>query len=121
MAQMSVGERKVAMLLDQGDIYYQQEFMFPDLKSDRGVPLRFDFAVFEAPDDDRPKFVIEFQGEQHYKLKFQSKESFARQQANDKRKRAYCAAKGIPLVEIPWTEYNQMTLDSILEVGRYFD
>lgn len=117
----SIGERKIAMLLNQGDIFYEQEYSFPDLKSDKGILLRFDFAVFESPDDSRPKFLIEFQGEQHYKQKFQSTEGFHRQQANDKRKRAYCAAKGILLVAIPFTEYNAMTLDSILEQGRFFD
>jgi hypothetical protein len=108
------------MLLDQGDIYFEQEYVFPDLKSDRGVQLRFDFAVFESPDHPIPKFLIEYQGEQHFKQKFQSKESFARQLANDKRKRAYCSAKGLTLVAIPYTEYNAMTLDSILEQGQFF-
>lgn len=117
----SIGERKIAMLLEQGDIYYEQEYSFPDLKSDKGVHLRFDFAVFESPEDSRPKFLIEFQGEQHYKQKFQSTEGFHRQQANDKRKRSYCAAKGILLIAIPYTEYNSMTLDSILEQGKFFE
>lgn len=121
---MSIGERKIAMLLDQGDILYKQEFSFPDLKSDKGIPLRFDFAVFEDADayeEDRVKFLIEFQGEQHYRQKFTSKEAFNRQIANDKRKRNYCNVKGIVLIAIPYTEYNSMTLDSILEQGRFFD
>jgi hypothetical protein len=117
----SIGERKVAMLLDSGDIYYEQEYIIDDLKSDRGVHLKFDFAVFEAPGDVRPKFLIEYQGEQHFKQKFQSAESFRRQQANDKRKRAYCNAKGLVLLAIPYTEYNAMTLESILEQGKFFD
>lgn len=120
----SILERKCAMLLDQGDILYVTEFSFPDLKSERGNPLRFDFAVFETPEDleaERPKFLIEMQGEQHYRQKFQSKEQFSRQLANDKRKRNYCNVKGYVLVAIPYTEYNSMTLDSILEAGRYFD
>lgn len=59
-------ERKAAMLLSQGDIIYVTEFSFPDLKSDRGIPLRFDFAIFETPEDlaiERPKFLLELQGE----------------------------------------------------------
>lgn len=75
----SIMERKAAMLLDQGDILYVTEFSFPDLKSDRGIPLRFDFAIFESPEDmekERPKFLLEMQGEQHYKQKFQTKEGF---------------------------------------------
>lgn len=118
---MSTGERKIAFLLEQGDIYFEQEYSFPDLKSEKGNLLRFDFAVFEAPDDPLPKFLIEFQGEQHYKQKFQSAQTFSRQQANDKRKRAYCNAKGITLVAIPFTEYNTMTLEGILEEGKFFE
>lgn len=121
---MSIGERKIAALLDEGDVLYKQEYSFPDLKSDRGIPLRFDFAVYEDADAyeaDRVKFLIEFQGEQHYKQKFTSREAFARQQANDKRKRSYCNVKGICLVAVPYTEYNSMTLDSLLEQGHFFD
>lgn len=117
-------ERKAAMLLDEGDLLYVTEFSFPDLKSERGNPLRFDFAVFETPWDmaaEHPKFLLELQGEQHFKQKFQTREQFSRQQANDKRKRNYCLAKGYVLVAIPYTEYNSMTLDSILEQGHYFD
>lgn len=117
-------EQKCAALLDQGDIIYVTEFSFPDLKSDRGIPLRFDFALFETPQDyeqEKPKALIELQGEQHFKQKFTSAEAFHRQQANDKRKRLYCNVKGIRLVAIPYTEYNNMTLDSILEQCQFFD
>lgn len=117
-------ERKCAALLDQADIIYVTEFSFPDLKSDKGVPLRFDFALFETPQDlenEKPKALLEMQGEQHYKPKFTTREQFARQQANDKRKRQYCNVKGICLVAIPFTEYNSMTLDSILEQCHFFD
>lgn len=120
----SIMERKIAMLLKQGDILYVTEFSFPDLKSDKGVHLRFDFAIFENPEDlknERPKMLIEAQGEQHFRQKFTSQEAFRRQQANDKRKRAYCSAKGITLVAIPYTDYNLMTLDSLLEQGRFFE
>lgn len=120
----SILERKCAMLLDKGDILYVTEFSFPDLKSEKGNLLRFDFAVFETPEDlemERPKFLIEMQGEQHYKQKFQTRETFARQQANDKRKRNYCNAKGYVLVAIPFTELHTMTLDSILEQGKFFE
>ena len=117
-------EQKISALLDQGDIIYVTEFSYPDLKSDKGIPLRFDFAIFESPEDlenEKPKALIEAQGEQHFRQKFTSREVFNRQVANDKRKRMYCNAKGICLVAIPYTEYNSMTLDSILEQCHFFD
>ena len=120
----SRGEIKIHEILEANDINFKEEYEFAGLKAPSGRPLRFDFAVFETPEDlerERPKFLIEMQGEQHYKQKFQSKEAFARQQANDKRKRNYCNAKGYVLVAIPYTELNSMTLDSILEQGKFFD
>lgn len=118
---MSIGERKIKMLLESGDIDFIQEFSFPDLKSDRGVALRFDFAVFHDPECEDIAFLIEYNGEQHYEQKMQTRSAFYRQQSNDKRKRNYCEVKGISLVTIPWTEYNAMTLDSILNAGKFFD
>lgn len=121
---MSNGQRKVAAILDSGDIIYEQEFIFPDLRSAKGNPLRFDFAVFESLESKEeriPKFLIEYNGEQHYVQKFTSARQFAEQQANDKRKRNFCRVKGYTLVEIPYTDYNSITLDSILEQGRFFD
>lgn len=78
----SLLEQKAEMLLQQGDIIYVTEFSFLDLKSAKGNPLRFDFAIFETPEDleiERPKFLLELQGEQHYKRKFQTAEGFRRQ------------------------------------------
>lgn len=120
----SKSEIKTRRLLDAGDIIYDQEFSFPDLKSLSGNPLRFDFAIYETPEDQEartPKFLLELQGEQHYQQKFQTTQQFARQQSNDKKKVNYCRAKGITLVSIPFTEFPSMTLDSILEAGHYFD
>lgn len=117
-------EMKAAYLLDSGDIIYVTEFSFPDLLSEKGNPLRFDFAIFETPEDlekEHPKFLLELQGEQHFRRKFTTPEQFRRQQSNDKRKENYCRAKGYRLVAIPYTQYNDMTLDNILEAGGYFD
>lgn len=122
--QGSFGERKVAWLLEEGDIIFEREFSFPELKSGAGIALRFDFAVFETIEDleaGKPKFLLEYQGEQHFRPKFTNAQTFARQQANDKRKRQFCSVKGIPLVAIPYTDFNTMTLDSILEAGKFFD
>lgn len=62
-------ERKAALLLDRGDILYVTEFSFPDLKSDKGVHLRFDFAIFDSPaalERGEPSFLLELNGAQHY-------------------------------------------------------
>lgn len=120
----SKSEIKLSKLLDNADIIYEQEFSYPDLKSGRGIPLRFDFALFESPEDAEariPKALIELNGEQHYVRKFQTADQFARQQSNDRKKVAYCRAKGINLVSIPFTEFDSMTIDQVLEACNYFD
>lgn len=120
----SKSEIKLAKLLDQCDVLYEQEFSYPDLKSINGNPLRFDFALFETPEDlelKKPKALIELNGEQHYQRKFQTAEQFSRQQSNDKKKVNYCRAKGITLVSIPYTEFDSFTADSVLAAAHYFD
>lgn len=47
------------ILLDAG-LTFEEEYIFPDLKSSNGRPLRFDFAVFD--DDGNIDFLIEYQG-----------------------------------------------------------
>ena len=60
----SFGERKIHEILEQAGFKFQMEYIFPDLKSSSGRPLRFDFVVFD--DDGHIDFIIEYQGRQHY-------------------------------------------------------
>lgn len=118
----SNGERKLEYLLKEAEIPFIAEYSFPDLKSSSGHPLRFDYVIFDNFDcEGRPKACIEIQGAQHYEQRFQTAIQFARQQSNDKKKKGYCRAKGIPLVEIPYTDYNTMNIEDILERAHYFD
>ena len=41
----SKGEYRICQILDDNNIPYQQEMSFPDLKSDKGYLLRYDFYV----------------------------------------------------------------------------
>ncbi len=59
----SRGEIKICDILDAAGLVYKEEYIFPDLVSSSGRPLRFDFAVFD--DDGNLDFLIEFQGIQH--------------------------------------------------------
>ena len=60
----SRGEIKIEEILKENDFPFKMEYSFPDLKSDNGRPLRFDFVVFD--DDGNIDFIIEYQGKQHY-------------------------------------------------------
>ena len=60
----SRGEIKIEEILLAAGLPFQEEYIFPELVSSSGRPLRFDFAVFD--DNGNLDFLIEYQGKQHY-------------------------------------------------------
>lgn len=115
----SRGEIKIHEILEQSDLNFQEEYSFPDLVSNSGRPLRFDFAVFD--DNDELQFLIEYQGIQHYqpKSKFGGVSGLRRQQYNDMQKREYCKKHNIILVAIPYIDEYKINYDYIMEA--YYD
>ena len=79
----SRGEIKIEEILRANGMSFAQEYIFPDLVSISGHPLRFDFAIFDDCGD--LDFLIEYQGIQHYepKSKFGGMAGLRKQQAND--------------------------------------
>lgn len=115
----SRGEIKIHEILENNDLKYAMEYSFPDLNSNNGKPLRFDFAVFD--DDDEIDFLIEYQGKQHYEPsnKFGGKRGFYQQQFNDNKKRRFCALHGYKLIEIPYTDESEISFDYIMKKAGY--
>lgn len=111
----SRGEIKIFEILTENGVNFKEEYEFPGLKAPSGRPLKFDFAIFD--DDNNLEFLIEFQGKQHYQAvsKFGGNRGLYQQKYNDNQKRRYCALKGITLVEIPFTDYNIITYDYIMQ------
>lgn len=72
------------------------ERTFPDLLSNKGHKLRFDFYVKA-----KIPFCIEYDGIQHYSPTFGEKQ-FAQQLENDALKNQYCQVNHIPLLRIPY-------------------
>lgn len=112
----SRGEIKIAEILEEAGLIFQEEYTFPDLVSSSGRPLRFDFAIFD--DDGNLQFLLEYQGIQHYepKSKFGGWHGLKKQQFNDMKKREYCRKKGIILLEIPYTLEGRMNYDYIMNL-----
>ena len=54
----SRGEIKIHEILENAGFNFKEEYIFPDLRSSNGRPLRFDFAVFD--DDGNIDFLIEY-------------------------------------------------------------
>lgn len=115
----SRGEMKIEEILANNNLCFQMEYIFPDLKSPNGKPLRFDFVVFD--DDGYIDFIIEYQGKQHYEpsSKFGGKRGFYQQQYNDNQKRRFCALHDFKLIEIPYTEENLISYDYIMKKAGY--
>ena len=111
----SRGEIKIFQILQESGLEFAEEYSFPDLVSNTGRPLRFDFAVFD--DQHNIDFLIEFQGIQHYeaKDKFGGYNGLRKQQYNDMRKRQYCRDHNIKLVIIPYWDQARVNYDYILK------
>jgi len=60
----SRAEIKIREILEEAGLNFKMEYIFPDLKTHNGRPLRFDFVIFD--DDNNIDFLIEYQGKQHY-------------------------------------------------------
>lgn len=106
---ISKGEYLLEKLLKENNINYQKQYSFKDLKEKR--VLRFDFAIFN--NDNKLKCLIEYQGEQHFKIVeyFGGEENFIKQQKYDEEKRKYCERNNIKLIEIPYYDFAKINLD----------
>ena len=115
----SRGQIKIEEILQQSGLEFAEEYSFPDLVSNTGRPLRFDFAVFD--DDGDIDFLIEYQGIQHYepKSKFGGWEGLRKQQFNDMKKREYCKQHGYKLVAIPYVDEGRINYDYIMKAAGY--
>lgn len=115
----SRGEITIEEILKESGMVFKEEYSFEGLNSPNGRPLRFDFAVFD--DDGHLDFLIEYQGRQHYEAssKFGGKKGLYQQQYNDNKKRRFCALNDITLIEIPYTDEHQLSLDYILDRAGY--
>ena len=104
----SSGVIQITNLLEENNIEYVKEFIFLDLKSNKGKYLRFDFYLPEK------NMCIEYDGAQHFKpVKYWGGEkTFLEIQERDALKNEYCKNNGIKLVRIPYTLKN-ITLEDL--------
>ena len=106
----SRGEERIRKYLEDKNIYFQEQYSFPDCKNI--YTLKFDFML----EDDSGKIIlIEYDGEQHFKECYYSEESkLIEQQKRDKIKDDYCNNNdNIDLYRISYKEFNN--IETILE------
>ena len=104
----SHGERNARKWFEEHKIRYVSQKVFDDCKDKKVLP--FDFYL---PDYN---ICIEYQGEQHYRPieYFGGEEQFKTQYKHDKIKRDYCKNNNIRLLEIPYWENVEETLNNFL-------
>lgn len=72
--------------------------------------LIFDFVIYN--DDNTIKYIVEIQGDQHYRPA-QWPQGFSQRQERDQKKRKFCKEKGYKLYELPWDGKILKNLDII--------
>lgn len=105
----SKGEKRVVKFLNENYISYTPQYRFTDCRNKK--PLPFDFYLLDY------KTLIEYQGIQHYKEVYKNfwggKVTLADRQRNDKIKLDYCKNNNIPLLVIPYWDFNN--IETILQ------
>ena len=93
----SRGEIKIEEILQSAGLSFKEEYIFDDLISTSGKPLRFDFAIFN---NNKLVYLIEYQGEQHFRSVdfWGGEEKFLERKKYDKMKEEYCNNMNIPLI-----------------------
>ena len=99
------GEQKIAHYLRKLNIDFHEQYQLSECKRKRALP--FDNSIFK---DGKLIGLIEYQGEQHYTpIEFFGGEAaFKYRKENDKIKKEYCDKNNIPLLIIPYWEYNNI-------------
>lgn len=110
----STGERIIEILLDDNKIPYEREKRFHDCYFENvRNKCRFDFFV-------NNKYLIEFDGEQHFKDYSESgsswfdKDSLSKIQARDEYKNKWSIEHNIPLIRIPYYKLDTLCIDDLL-------
>lgn len=112
------GEKTIRELLEAFDVPFEKQYTFDDCCYQKVLP--FDFAIFK-PDTDDIIALIEYDGEQHFKFVpawHGDEEGFELQKKRDKIKTDYCLFHHIPLIRIPYTEFDN--IEEILRQHKIF-
>ena len=112
-------ELKVEKILQQNNIFFKREVSFDDLNGCNNTPLRFDFVIYK---NNNIFCIIETDGEQHFKfVKHFHKNIFGFKKSLewDRRKNKYCLVHNIPLIRIPYWDYDTLTFKKIFTEPSY--
>lgn len=105
----SMGEARVSEVLKNLGISFDTQYRTEECVDIRKLP--FDFVIYKS---NKISCLIEYDGGQHFKAVdlFGGEEGFRDRQRKDAIKTQYCADNGIPLIRIPYWDYDN--IDAIL-------
>ena len=109
----SKGEKRIIELLTQYNIPFEQQKIFESCKFETNYPAYFDFFVDN-------KYLIEYDGEQHYYGWYEQNNSLKENQKRDEIKNLWCIEHNIPLIRIPFTQLHFLTIEDLqLETSNF--
>lgn len=112
----SKGEDKIFSLLTKANIPFKTQKTFTSCKSNKDALLRFDFYVNDT-------YLIEYDGEQHFKtvdIGWNSPEKLKATQQRDEIKNQWCKENNIPLIRIPYTHLKDLCIEDLqLETTKF--
>lgn len=96
--------RLICQLLEESGLNYRREVRFPKCRRERVLP--FDIGVYR---DDELKFLIEYDGEHHYRATrmFGGEDKLKLVRERDRIKTNFCEVNRIPLLRIKFTEFER--------------
>lgn len=105
----SIGEEKIATLLQQAGISFEKEKTFPTCRFNSGGLARFDFYV-------NNEYLIEYDGIQHFQPTFNQldNEAFTITKSHDEYKNQWCKENNIPLIRINYTQLKDLKIEDLL-------
>ena len=111
----SKGEMKITQLLQDNNIEYIKEYTFDNcIFPDTQKKARFDFAVFN---DGKLKYLIEFDGTQHFSYTntgWDNEETFLKTKKRDEYKNQWCNENNIPLIRIPYFQLKNLSINDLI-------
>lgn len=106
---VSKGERRIYDLLEGKSISFEREKRFDNCRYPlTNAMLIFDFYVAN-------QYIIEYDGSQHYKPNslFNRDMSFEECRDRDRYKNEWCFKHDVPIIRIPYTHYNKITIEDL--------
>jgi hypothetical protein len=112
----SKGEKVIRVVLQNTSQFYKNQYSFNNLLDEKVKrPMHFDFAIFNDKEKTKLKCLIEYDGEHHFKaVRFGgisleiAENNLKTQKQRDNLKNKYCKDNNIPLIRIPYWEFDNI-------------